>query len=52
MVLLQADPAGHREITSLEALKGKTWNHPVVVGDKLFVRNASEAACYVLPVMP
>ena len=50
VVLLQADPTAHKEITSFQALKGKTWNHPVLVGDKLLVRNGSEAACYALPV--
>ncbi len=52
VVLLQADPAAHNELTSFQALKGKTWNHPVLVGDKLLVRNGSEAACYALPVAP
>ena len=52
VVLIQADPAGHKELSSFVALKGKTWNHPVVVGDKLLVRNGSEAACYALPVAP
>jgi outer membrane protein assembly factor BamB len=52
VVLLQADPAAHKEITSFQALQGKTWNHPVLVGDKLLVRNATEAACYVLPLAP
>ena len=48
VALLQADPTAHKELTSFQALKGKTWNHPVVVGDKLLVRNGSEAACYEL----
>jgi outer membrane protein assembly factor BamB len=52
VVLIQADPAGHKELASFVALKGKTWNHPVVIGDKLLVRNGSEAACYALPVAP
>ena len=52
VVLLQADPTTHKELTSFQALQGKTWNHPVVVGDKLLVRNATEAACYALPVAP
>ncbi|MEO8351323.1 MAG: PQQ-binding-like beta-propeller repeat protein [Chthoniobacteraceae bacterium] len=52
VVLLQADPTAHKEITSFQALQGKTWNHPVLVGDKLLVRNATEAACYALPVVP
>jgi len=52
VVLLQADPTAHKEITSFQALKGKTWNHPVVVGNKLLVRNGVEAACYELPITP
>lgn len=52
VVLLQADPTAHKELTSFQALKGKTWNHPVLIGDKLLVRNATEAACYALPVAP
>jgi hypothetical protein len=29
-------------------MEGKTWNHPVVVGDRLYIRNAEEAICYQL----
>jgi outer membrane protein assembly factor BamB len=50
VVLLRADPGEHAEIASFAALKGKTWNHPVVVGDRLYIRNAQEAACYQLPL--
>ena len=52
VALLQADPASHKELTSFLAIKGKTWNHPVLVGDKLLVRSGSEAACYALPIAP
>ena len=52
VVLLRADPTAHKEITSFQALKGKTWNHPLVVSDKLLVRNGSEAACYASPAAP
>ena len=30
------------------AIKGKTWNHPVIAHGRLFVRNATEMACYEL----
>jgi hypothetical protein len=50
VVLVKADPAAHTEVASIQVLTGKTWNHPVVVGNKLLVRNAQEAACYELPV--
>ena len=48
LVLLKADPSSHLELAKLPALEGKTWNHPVVVGDRLYVRNAQEAACFQL----
>ncbi len=49
VALVLADPTGYREVASFNALEGKTWNHPVVVGDRLYVRNAQEAAAYRLP---
>ncbi len=50
VVLLKADPAERQELAKFRALDGKTWNHPVVVGDRLYIRNAQEAACYRLPL--
>lgn len=32
-----------------ESIEGKTWNHPALVGNRLFVRNGEEIACYELP---
>lgn len=49
LVVLAASPDEHREIAKLKVLEGKTWNHPVVVGDRLYLRNAVEAVCYQLP---
>jgi hypothetical protein len=51
MVLLKAKPTSREEVSEFEALEGRTWNHPVVVGDRLYVRNSQEAACYVLPTV-
>ncbi|MEQ8784855.1 MAG: PQQ-like beta-propeller repeat protein [Pirellulaceae bacterium] len=48
VVLVAADPQEHRELARLAALTGKTWNHPVLVEDRLYVRNAEEMACYHL----
>ncbi|MDA1277290.1 MAG: hypothetical protein O2960_25055 [Verrucomicrobia bacterium] len=33
VVLLKADSEALTELASIKALEGKTWNHPVVVGD-------------------
>lgn len=52
VALLQADPTAHKELTSFFALKGKTWNHPVLIRNHLLVRNGNEAACYELPLAP
>lgn len=46
VVLVEATPERFNEITSLEAIDGKTWNHPVVHQGRLFVRNSNEAACF------
>lgn len=48
IVLIRADPGEHHEIASFKALEGKTWNHPVLVGNRLYARNAQEAACFEL----
>jgi hypothetical protein len=49
-VLLRASPSEQPEVASIKVLEGKTWNHPVVVGDRLYVRNAQQAACFQLPL--
>ncbi len=51
LVLLKADPLEHIELAAIAALEGRTWNHPVVVGDKLYVRNGEKAICYRLPIV-
>ena len=52
LVLLEAIPTKRKELGKLSVLDGVTWNHPVIVGDRLFVRNAQEMACYRLPSQP
>ena len=49
MVVLDTDSDNHQELASLQMLNSKTWNHPVLVGARLYVRNSEEAACYQLP---
>jgi len=50
LVLVGATPDQFNERAKVEAIQGKTWNHPVLVGDILLVRNAEEMAAYRLPL--
>jgi len=49
LALVAASPDGHRELTRFQAIEGKTWNHPVLVGTTLLVRNGEEMAAFRLP---
>lgn len=48
LVLLRATPDKLQQLVKIPAMKAKTWNHPVVVGNRLYVRNPEEAICYEL----
>jgi len=48
LVLLKAQPEKLEVLQKLPVLDGKTWNHPIVVGNRLFMRNAKAAVCLQL----
>ncbi len=50
VALVEATPERFHELTRFQALEGKTWNTPALAGRLLLVRNATEAACFELPV--
>jgi len=46
IVLVEATPEAHREISSFPALNGRTWNVPAIADGYLLVRNSAEMAAY------
>jgi outer membrane protein assembly factor BamB len=48
LALVGATADQFKELARFRAIEGKTWNHPVLVGDRLLVRNGQEMAAFRL----
>jgi outer membrane protein assembly factor BamB len=49
MAFVKALPDQFSEVARMPGINGKTWNHPVLIGQTLLIRNGEEMAAFRLP---
>ena len=49
LALVRATAQQFTELARAPAIEGKSWNHPVLVGNTLLVRNGQEMVAFRLP---
>ena len=52
VIMAAANPTRYEELGRFEAFKEKTWNTPTLAGDRLYLRNHRQMACFQLPTAP
>lgn len=52
LALVKAGPDAHSELGKVKVIEGKTWNHPILGGNRVYMRNGQEIACVELPAPP
>jgi hypothetical protein len=48
VVLVEATPAGYKELARTRAIRGKCWSSPAISNGRLYVRSTTETACFDL----
>jgi outer membrane protein assembly factor BamB len=52
LALVRAAPDEFKELARFPTIEGKSWSHPVLVGDVLLIRNAQEMVALRLSLVP
>ena len=45
-MLVCLNPISGKDVARIPMIESKTWNHPIVVGNRVYARNSQEAACF------